>query len=117
MKYLLLFCADESGWMSMPDDERNEAIQSIGEWYRRLYAAGAIVEGRRLFGRDSAVTVRLGPPGRSEEPLVVDGPFLEAKEAIGSYAVIEVGDRNEAIAVASSWPGGGVVEIRPIMDE
>jgi len=45
---------------------------------------------------------------------VTDGPFVEAKESVGSYAVVEVADRDEAIAVAKTWPAGGLVEVRPV---
>jgi hypothetical protein len=46
---------------------------------------------------------------------VIDGPFLEGNELIGGYAEIEVADLDEALAVAKAWPGGGAVEIRPVM--
>jgi hypothetical protein len=39
---------------------------------------------------------------------------VEAKEAVGSYALVDVMDREAAIAIASSWPAGGLVEVRPI---
>jgi hypothetical protein len=48
--------------------------------------------------------------------VVKDGPFVEGKEAIGSYAILEVHDRDAAVEVASSWPGGGLVEVRPLME-
>lgn len=117
MKFLLLFCADETSWMTMPEEQRNEAIEKIGAWYGDHARAGRIVEGRRLSGKDTAVTVRLGPAGRTEKPLVVDGPFVESKEAIGSYAVVDVADLDEAIAVAENWPAGGAIEIRRVVEE
>jgi len=53
--------------------------------------------------------------------MVSDGPYLEAKESVGSYAVVEVNDEEEAIAIAKRWPAGGVpaggvVEIRPVAE-
>ncbi len=117
MKFVLLFVADEDAWKALAEDERGEAVQRITAWYRNLAFSGWIVEGRRLRGRGSAVTVRLGPAGRSGRPKVVDGPFVESKESIGSYAVIEVADRDKAIELASSWPGGGSVEVRPLVEE
>jgi hypothetical protein len=52
--------------------------------------------------------------GRAE-PVVTDGPFIEAKEQIGGYASIEVEDLDEALRMAKSWPGRGSVEIRPVV--
>jgi hypothetical protein len=103
--------------MSMPEDERAAAIQRIGAWYGTQAGAGRIVEGRRLAGRDSARTVRLGQAGRSGTPAHTDGPFAETNEAIGSYAIVEAPTMEEAVAVAESWPGGGGVEVRPLMED
>lgn len=117
MRFMLLFFADENEWMALPEDERTAAVGRIGVWFGEHARAGRIVEGHRLEGRRVATHVRLGPAGRSGKPLVIDGPFIETKEALGSYAIIAVPDRAAAIAVAESWPGGGAVEIRPLAAE
>ena len=116
MRYMLLFFADEEEWMALPEAERNDATERIGAWYGEQAQAGRIVQGHRLTGRTTAKHVRLGRAGRSGRPLVTDGPFAETKEVLGSYAIVEVADLAEAIAVAESWPAGGAVEIRPVMD-
>jgi hypothetical protein len=111
-----MFYADEQAWLALPEVERNDAIGRIGEWFGQHAAAGKIVEGKRLGGGKAATTtVRLGRIQRSgNRPIVTDGPFVEAKESVGSYAIVEVKDRAEAIAIASSWPAGGLVEVRPV---
>jgi hypothetical protein len=46
---------------------------------------------------------------------VTDGPFIEAKESVGGYGIIEVPDLDAAIALASTWPSpNSKVEIRPL---
>jgi hypothetical protein len=119
MRYLLMFYADETDWLALHEGERNAAIGRIGQWYGALAAAGTIVEGKRLAGgRRATTTVRLGRIQRSgDAAIVTDGPFVEAKEAVGSYAVVDVKDGREAIEIAKSWPAGGLVEVRPIDDE
>ncbi len=114
---MMLFFADENAWLALSEDDRAAAITAIGEWYSQHARSGRIVEGRRLRGRSEATTVRLGPAGRSGKPLVTDGPFAETKEALGSYAIIEAPDRETALAIAATWPGGGAVEVRPVMEE
>ena|SRR5947209_18332858 len=111
-----LFIADEDAWNALPPDDLNEAIRHIGAWYGEQAGKGRIVEGHRLRSVRASTTVTLGPAGRSRRPEVTDGPFMEAKEAVGSYAIIEVADGEEAIELASSWPGGGAIEIRPVME-
>ena len=116
MRYLLMFYADEDAWMALPEAERSAAIGRIGQWFGERAAAGTIVDGTRLAGgRRGTTTVRLGRIQRTgEAPIVTDGPFVEAKEAIGSYAVVEARDRAEAVAIAKTWPAGGLVEVRAI---
>lgn len=117
MRYMLLFFADEEAWTALTEEERVAAIARIGAWVGEQASAGRMVEGGRLQGRQSAKTVRLGPAGRSEKPFVTDGPFAETKEALGSYAVITAPDLDAAVAIAATWPAGGAVEVRLVMDE
>lgn len=116
MRYLLIFYADEAAWSELSADERTAGIGRIGAWFGEHAAAGRIVDGHRLAGgKRATTTVRLGQIQRGGgAPIVTDGPFTEAKEVIGSYAVVEVRDREEAITMAKSWPAGGLVEVRPI---
>jgi hypothetical protein len=117
MRYMLIFFADEDAWMALSDAEREAGIARIGAWYAEHAQAGRIVEGRRVRGRVEAVTVRLGPAGRSQTPEITSGPFSSLPESIGSYAILDVANADEAIAVASVWPGGGAVEIRSLLEE
>ena len=112
MRYLLTFYAIESEWMALPEDERNAGIAQIGQWFGEHARAGKIVEGHRL-GRGTK-TVRLGRVRKKDLPMLSDGPFIEAKETVGSYAVVDVANEEEALEIAKRWPAGGVVEIRPV---
>ena len=114
MRYLLTFYAVEDEWMALPESERNAAIAEIGAWFAEHAKAGKIVEGHRL-GRGTK-TVRHGRVRKKDLPMVSDGPFAEAKESVGSYAVVQVGDEAEAIEIATRWPAGGLVEVRPVAD-
>ena len=114
MRYLLTFYAVEDEWMALPEAERTAAIAEIGQWFAGLARAGKIVDGHRL-GRGTK-TVRHGRVRKKDLPVVSDGPFAEAKETVGSYALVEVADEAEAIAIAKRWPAGGIVEVRPVAD-
>ncbi len=46
---------------------------------------------------------------------MTDGPFVEAKESVGGYAIVEARDLDEALSLAKTWPCGGTIEIRPIV--
>ena len=114
MRYLLTFYAVEDEWMALPEAEREAGVAAIGRWFAEHAQAGKIIEGRRL-GR-GAKTVRLGRVRKKDLPMVSDGPYIEAKESVGSYAVVDVKDEDEAVAIAKRWPVGGIVEIRPVAE-
>ena len=114
MKYMLTFYAREDEWMALPAAERDAGIAEIGQWFAEHAGKGKIVEGHRL-GR-GVKTVRHGRVRKKDLPMVSDGPFAEAKETVGSYALVEVADEAEAIEIAKRWPAGGIVEVRPVAD-
>lgn len=115
MRFMLTFYADAEEWMSLPQKERDDAIAEIGRWYGTHSRAGTIVDGHRLA--PGTKTVRLGRVRRKDRPMVSDGPFIEAKEGVGSYCIVEVPDEAAALEVAKGWPAGGAVEVRPLADE
>ena len=110
MKYMMLIAGTESE--GGVDEERSTAAyQRIGEWWNGHAQAGRIVEGHQLEPSSTATTVRVQPDGGT-----IDGPFAEGKEMVGGYAVLEVADLDEALALAASWPAPSTLEIRPIVE-
>lgn len=122
MKYMLLFAGSDeyfARFQSFPKDVQAEALARVTSWREENESAGRLLDNRRLQPASTATTVRhthdqTGRP--NGKALVTDGPFIDAKERIGGYAIIEVPDLDAAIALAKSWPAGGTVEIRPVMD-
>src|ERR1041384_742571 len=113
-KYLLTFYAKAEEWMGLPEPERNAGIAEIGQWFAEFSRAGKIVEGHRLA--PGVKTVRHGRVRKKDLPMVSDGPFTEAKETVGSYALVRVADGAEALEIAKRWPAGGIVEVRPVAE-
>jgi hypothetical protein len=118
MKYVLLFADNveaQRSWEQMPEATRVAAYEHINKWFEDGTKSGRIVGGAELQGPSSSTTVRFN----SGKPVVTDGPFIEAKEIIGGFAIVEVNDLDEALAMAKTWPGGGdsrIVEVRPVID-
>ncbi len=111
MKVMLLFMGTAEEADGDPA-ELAATYERIGEWWGRNAAAGTITDGHELRGPSTARKVRITADG----PIVTDGPFAEASEVVGGYALLEVPSIEEATAIAASWPGGGEVEIRPLRD-
>jgi hypothetical protein len=112
MKYVLLFCGtpeDQAAFDALSHEDLAERYARVGRWFEEH--GGVITASNYLQPRETATTVRLG----SGDPLVIDGPFLEGNELIGGYAEIDVADLDAALAMAKRWPGGGAVEIRPVV--
>ena len=113
MKYVLLFGGTMEGVDQLPGAERDEAVaayEKSNQWFAKYYASGKVVGGEELQGPSTATTVSK----RNGKVIVTDGPFIESKEVIGGFALIEVADLDEALAMAQEWPG--TVEIRPVVD-
>ena len=115
MKYLLLLYGDESAEAGLSGDERRAIVEEHIRFHAALKARGALVHGEPLADRSGAFTVRHGLDG---EHLVTDGPFIETKEQIGSFYLVECGDRAEALAIASEVPAspGLIVEALPVAE-
>lgn len=88
--------------------DRQSLIVAWNDWYDRLTAQGKALDGRPL---ELDTRVVSGPGGTR----VIDGPFAEAKEAIGGYVVLMVSGRDEATRIAQQHPGlayGLIIEVR-----
>jgi hypothetical protein len=110
MKYMLMFVRRDEEWEALSDEERD--YDAIMRWWSGLAARGVLRGGDELGPARTATTVS-AEDGR---PVVTDGPFIETKESVGGYGVIEVEHLDQAIEIAKSWPARGhKVEIRPIV--
>jgi hypothetical protein len=115
MKVLMTLYGDET----LKDVDTPEGIlrtmQAWGEFGEAAAAAGVLLACEALEVGDTATTVRVDG-GRRQ---VTDGPFIETKEQLGGFILMEVRDLDEAMAWAARTPwnrDGCVTEIRPLMD-
>ncbi len=110
MKYVLLLVRADDEWEALTDAERD--YPGIERWWAQLAQMGKLVSGGELRPARTATTVAWN----AGKPVLMDGPFMEAKESIGGFGVIDVPDRQAAIEVAGTWPARGHrVEVRPLV--
>ena len=108
-KFAFLYFGDESEYVQSPESER--VYQDIFKWFETN--RGRLVDGgEELQPTRTATTIRKSGGKVS----VVDGPFIESKETVGGFSIVEAKDINDALALAKTWPGHGV-EVRPIVEE
>jgi hypothetical protein len=117
MKYVLMFCDTPELYGEVDEVAAKAVHEEIWAWFGEHDAAGRIADlGAHLQPVTTATTVK----SRDGAPVVVDGPFSEAKEVVGGFTVIEVPDLDAALAMARTWPPlkfpGVSVEVRPVVD-
>src|SRR5919106_4530196 len=81
----------------MSEDEMRAGYARVGALEAELRAAGALVFSGRLDDPTNAAVVSAS----KGKVLTTDGPFAEAKEAIGGFYIIEAADRDQALEWAS----------------
>jgi len=112
MKYVLLLT--RGAWQEEGSDEsKGQVYAGIGAWFDKCRGDGTIVDARQLQPPSTATTVVI----EGGSSTLIDRALLEAKEAIGGFAVIDVADLDAALALARSFPvPDGKVEVRPVVD-
>jgi hypothetical protein len=87
-----------SRWLDMTEGERQAEIERHNVWFAKHRER--IKGGEELAWPKLVRTVRV----RGDQPVVTDGPFVEGKELLGGFIVLEAADLEEACAIAMEWP-------------
>ena len=113
MRYMLFIYSREDSWSDIPEAKIADIMAAYGAYTQKLKAAGVHIAGDELDYVAKAKSVR-GAGGSD----VVDGPFVDTKEQLGGYYLIECANEAEALKWARQAPTmlhGGGVEVRPLM--
>lgn len=111
MKYLLQIYPDAAEFTRLSADEQ-EAI--VGE-YLAIRQSPGVIGGEQLQPVETATTLRV----REGEALMTDGPFVDAKEHLGGFLLVECDDLDVALEIAARIPAarmGGAIEVRPLVE-
>jgi hypothetical protein len=117
MKYMLLIHQGSTPlpgsveWDALAEEEKGAVYGA----YKALNETPGVSPGLQLQPPETATTVQV-QDGRT---LTTDGPFVELKEAIGGYLLLDADDLDAAIEIASRIPAarmGGAIEVRPIAE-
>jgi hypothetical protein len=111
MKYALLIYSSRE-LRDIPADQ----LESVVGEYDAILDEPGVLDSVQLQGTESATTVRV----QNGEALLSDGPFVDAKEYIGGFYMLEADNLDVATALAARVPAarlGGAVEVRPIVEQ
>ncbi|MGE0473382.1 MAG: YciI family protein [Nitrospirales bacterium] len=114
MKYLLLVHHDEDAFGKMSETTRKEMLHESVQLTHQLHAKRQYLSASPLQPASTAVLVQV----REGKPMVTDGPFVETREQLAGYFLIDAKDLDEATSIAVRVPGAriGTVEVRPLIE-
>jgi hypothetical protein len=112
MEYLLLIHSDDSRASEVPEAARSQMLAAYRAYTEALHQAGIVRSSNRLRPASSGTVIRVRD-GKSE---VQNGPFIETREELGGYYLIDVPNIDSAMSWAARCPGAsyGAIEVRPV---
>ncbi|SHE58950.1 YciI family protein [Chryseobacterium takakiae] len=112
-KFMFLFRGGETHVHNANDSKETvEYIQSWTTWMQGLGQKGILAGGEPLQTTGKQVN--------GKDKVVTDGPFIEAKEMVGGYLIVNANDIDEAVEISKGCPifeENGKVEVRPIQQQ
>ena len=113
MRYMILIAGDEKAVRTMSQEEGQQIMAAYMKYTDDLKKAGILLAGDPLHKTEKGARVTVSGGKRK----VIDGPFTEAKELIGGWALMETRDKAEAIEWTKRFLGVlgyGESTIRPV---
>ncbi|MQA04445.1 MAG: hypothetical protein GEV07_17555 [Streptosporangiales bacterium] len=113
MKFLLIMHMNPKIWDTLTEEERNEVMSGHGAFMDTVRESGEMLGTTALADPSESAVVRDGAP------VVTDGPYLEAKEYLGGYYLVDCENRERALELAGLIPDAKVdglgIEVRPVV--
>lgn len=114
MKYMLMIYGQDDWWEKATPEQVAASMEEHVAFGAYLQGRGAAFSGEALHPAKAATTLR--PSENGDGFMVTDGPFVDLKENLGGFYVIEAADLDDAIEVAKRCPPDYGVEVRPVME-
>ena len=115
MKYLLMIYANQQTWEGFGPEDWARAIAEQDAYNATYSATGELLGAFGLAGPEAAKVVRV----HGDAATVTDGPYLETKEHLASYYLLDVESEQRALEIAAAMPFASFrgVEVWPVMHE
>ncbi|ASO20936.1 YCII-related domain protein [Actinoalloteichus hoggarensis] len=113
MKYLLLIYLNPEIWGSLTAERQAEVRAGHQTFQKTITESGEMISTVALDGPSASAVVRV----RAGEMTATDGPYVEAKEYLAGYYLVECADMNRARELAGLVPDAEVnaMEVRPVV--
>ncbi|MCU1683559.1 MAG: hypothetical protein JWQ81_4298 [Amycolatopsis sp.] len=115
MKYMLIMHMNPVVWDGLSEADRNAIMDGHGGFMAAIKESGEMVTTHALSAPENSAVVRV----RDGVPAVTDGPYVEAKEFLAGFYIVDCESKERAYEVAAMIPDaayeGFGIEVRPIM--
>ncbi len=115
MKYITIIYGNKEMWQSFPSEVTAKMIAEVDDFNRRHQETGELLGAYGLGDELTARTVRV----HDGVPAVTDGPYIEAKEFVSSFYLVDVENEARALEIAAEYPyaSQNAVEVWPVLHE
>jgi len=115
VKYMILIYGNEEKWSSLPQEELAKLIAETDAHNKALFESGELIGAYGVADQDQAKRVHV----RDGVPVVTDGPYIEAKEYLGSFSIVDCESLERALEIAAAMPSARLteIEVRPLLHE
>ncbi|MTD15794.1 hypothetical protein GIS00_17810 [Nakamurella sp. YIM 132087] len=115
MKYLLSLYGNKELWASIPAEDWPGIIATQDAFNAKYAATGEMIAAYGLAEEDQVKVIRV----RDGKATVTDGPYVEAKEFMGSTSILDVESEERALEIAADAPFAAFrsVELWPLLHE
>ena len=115
MKFLLIMHMNPDVWGALTEDEQNEFMTGHGGFIETVTKSGEMILTQALADPSQSAVVRV----RGGQRVVTDGPYLESKEYLGGFYLVDCENRDRALELAGMIPDAKVeglgIEVRQVM--
>jgi hypothetical protein len=115
MKYMIIIYGNQELWESITQQSWSETVAEFDAFNDRYFRTGELLAGYGLADTEQAKVLRV----REGKPTVTDGPYLESKEHLASFYLLEVPSAQRAYEIAADSPAARLaqVEVRQVTHE
>lgn len=109
-KFMYLFRGGDARMKEMSPEEKEAHMHAWGNWMKGLHGDGILLDGLPLSGEGKQV--------KEGGNTIIDGPYVEGKELVGGYLIVNAKDMDHAVEISKGCPifeNSGQIEVREIM--
>ena len=115
MKYMLIIYGNQELWNSIDPAEQQRLFAAFDSFNKKFHSTGELLGAYGVADAAATKLVRLA----EGQPAVTDGPYLETKEYLASWYLLDVDSEQRALEIAAEMPSAVYqpVEVWPILHE